>query len=71
MFGAGAQRLSMTTLGLLQYLTPTMQFLLGVLLRHEPLGPAKAAGFALVWAALVVFTVDLVRHARRPVPELV
>jgi len=71
MFGAAAQRVPMLTLGLLQYLTPSMQFLLGVLLRHEPLGLAKLLGFALVWAALAVFTVDLVRHARRPpVPEL-
>ena len=73
MFGAAAQRVTMVTLGLLQYLTPTMQFLLGVLVRHEPLGTAELVGFALVWAALAVFSYDLVRTSRpsrrRPVPE--
>ena len=75
MFGAAAQRVTMLTLGLLQYLTPTMQLLLGVLVRHEPLGAAQLAGFALVWSALAVFSYDLVRVSRsprrRPVPELV
>ncbi|HEU0104288.1 MAG TPA: EamA family transporter RarD [Mycobacteriales bacterium] len=72
MFGAAAQRVTMTNLGLLQYLAPTMQLLLGVLVRHEPLGMAKLLGFALVWVALAVFTYDLVHTARsRPVPELV
>ena len=66
MFGAGAQRVPLTTMAFLQYLTPTMQFLIGVLLRHEPLGLAKLLGFGLVWVALVLFSVDLARHARRP-----
>ena len=74
MFGAAAQRVSLTTLGLLQYLAPTIQFLIGVLVLHEPLGLAKLLGFALVWAALAVFTYDLVVASRRsshPVEELV
>ena len=73
LFGAAAQRVTLTTLGVLQYVTPTMQFLLGVLLRHEPLGLAKLFGFSLVWVALAVFTYDLARTSRlaRPVPELV
>jgi len=72
LFGAAAQRVPLITLGLLQYVTPTMQFLLGVLLRHEPLGLAKLLGFTLVWVALAVFTLDLVAHGRRnAVPELV
>ena len=66
LFGAAAQRVSMTTLGLLQYLAPTIQFLLGVLLLGEPMGLAKLLGFALVWAALAIFTYDLVAAARRP-----
>ncbi len=73
LFGAAAQRVPMLTLGLLQYLAPTLQFLLGTLLLHEPLGLARLLGFGLVWAALLVFTYDLVTHARRvrTVPELV
>ena len=64
-FGAAATRVPLTTLGVLQYIGPTLQLLLGVLLRHEPFGPARAIGFALVWAALAVFTADLVGERRR------
>jgi chloramphenicol-sensitive protein RarD len=64
-FGAAASRVPLTTLGLLQYLAPTMQFLLGVLLFHEEMGPARLLGFALVWAALAMFTVDLLGQRRR------
>ena len=76
LFGSAAQRVPMVTLGLLQYLAPTIQFLLGVLLLHEPMGLPKLLGFVLVWAALAVFTYDLVAHRRRTVrlarvPELV
>jgi chloramphenicol-sensitive protein RarD len=65
LFASAASRVSMTTLGVLQYLAPTMQFLLGVLVFDEPMSPAELAGFALVWSALVLFTVDLLRHQRR------
>jgi chloramphenicol-sensitive protein RarD len=63
-FGAAATRVPLTTLGLLQYLTPSMQFLLGAFLRHEPLPAGRLAGFALVWCALGLLTVDLIRHTR-------
>ena len=66
-FGAAATRVPLTTLGLLQYLAPTLQLVVGVLLRHEPFGAARVAGFSLVWLALAVFTADLLRHRRRPV----
>ena len=65
MFGAAASRVSLTTLGLLQYLAPTMQFLLGITLFDEPLPLVKLVGFLLVWFALALFTADLVRHHRR------
>ena len=65
MFGAAASRVPLTTLGVLQYLAPTMQFLLGVTLFDEPLPIAKLLGFVLVWIGLALFTVDLVRHHRR------
>lgn len=65
LFAAAASRVPMTTLGLTQYLAPTMQFLLGVTLFHEPLSGLKLAGFTIVWAALALFTADLVRHHRR------
>jgi chloramphenicol-sensitive protein RarD len=66
-FGAAASRVPLTTLGVLQYLAPTMQFLLGVLVFHEALGLARLLGFCLVWAALCVFTVDLLTQRRRQV----
>jgi len=65
LFASAATRVSLTTLGVLQYLAPTMQFLLGVLVFDEPMSPAKLAGFALVWLALALFTADLLRHHRR------
>jgi chloramphenicol-sensitive protein RarD len=64
-FGAAASRVPLTTLGVLQYLAPTVQFLIGVLLLHEALGAARLAGFALVWLALAMFTADLVTQRRR------
>lgn len=63
-FAAAARRLPLSVLGLLQYLTPTVQFLLGVLWFGEEMPPARWIGFALVWLALVVFTTDALRRAR-------
>ncbi|MGC4804822.1 EamA family transporter RarD [Micromonospora sp. DT233] len=64
-FAGAANRLPLTTLGMLQYVAPILQLACGVLILHEPMPPARLAGFALVWLALVVFTADAVRHARR------
>ncbi|MCX2713511.1 EamA family transporter RarD [Mycolicibacterium sp. J2] len=70
LFAAAAQRLPMVTMGLLFYLTPIMQMTWGVLVGHEPMPPARWLGFALIWIALAVFSVDAVlrtRSARRSV----
>jgi chloramphenicol-sensitive protein RarD len=64
-FGAAATRVSMTTIGLLQYLAPTIQFALGVLLFHEAMPPMRWVGFGLVWIALILFTYEAVTHRRR------
>ncbi len=64
-FGAAATRVSLTTIGLLQYLAPTIQFALGVLLFEEPMPTMRWVGFGLVWVALVIFTVEAVNHRRR------
>jgi chloramphenicol-sensitive protein RarD len=64
-FGAAATRVSMTTIGLLQYLAPTIQFALGVFLFHEPMPTMRWLGFGLVWVALVIFTAESVNHRRR------
>jgi chloramphenicol-sensitive protein RarD len=65
LFAGAANRLPLTGLGLMQYLTPTIQLACGVLVFHEPMPPARLVGFALVWLALIVFTVDAVRNAHR------
>ena len=65
LFGAAAYRIPLTTVGLLQYLAPTLQFAIGVAVYDEPMPVSRLAGFALVWVALTVFTVDAVRGARR------
>jgi chloramphenicol-sensitive protein RarD len=65
-FGAAAIRVPLSTLGLLQYLAPVFQFLLGILYFHEAMPPERWAGFALVWLALFLLTGDALRTARRP-----
>jgi chloramphenicol-sensitive protein RarD len=64
-FGAAAIRVPMTTIGLLQYLAPVLQFLLGVAVLDEHMTLMRWVGFALVWVALVIFTVEALRHRRR------
>jgi chloramphenicol-sensitive protein RarD len=72
LFGAAARRIPLTTLGTLQYLAPTLQFLLGVVVYGEVMPAERWVGFGLVWVALVVFTVDLVRsRPRREAEEVV
>ena len=65
MFGAAASRIPLSTLGVLQYVAPTIQFLIGITVFDEPLPPVRLLGFVLVWLGLVMFTVDLVRFHRR------
>jgi chloramphenicol-sensitive protein RarD len=64
-FAGAAARVPLSRLGLMQYVTPTMQFLIGVLVRHEPLPPGRLVGFVLVWFALAMFTADTATHYRR------
>ena len=64
LYGAAARAIPLTTLGVLMYLTPTLQFLWGVLVIGEPMPVERWVGFALVWLALVIFTVDLFRNTR-------
>lgn len=65
LFGAAARRLPLSTIGLLQYFGPALQFVIGVWVFHEPMPLSRLVGFALVWAALVVLTVDGLRNGRR------
>jgi chloramphenicol-sensitive protein RarD len=65
LFADAANRIPLTALGILQYTTPVLQLIVGLLIFHEPLPPGELAGFALVWLAIVIFTWDALHHARR------
>lgn len=65
LFAGAANRLPLSSLGMLQYVGPILQLGCGVLVYHEPMPPARLAGFALVWLALLVFTTDAFHHTRR------
>lgn len=58
LFAAGARRVPLSTMGLLQYLTPTLQLLVGIWLYHEPFGGARLVGFAAIWVALGLYSID-------------
>jgi chloramphenicol-sensitive protein RarD len=64
LFAYGARALPYSTVGVLQYIGPTLQLLCGVLLLHEAFTPARAVGFALIWAALVIYAADGLWSAR-------
>lgn len=65
LFSAAAIRVSMVSLGLLQYLAPTIQFTLGILVFDEDMPASRWIGFGLVWVALAIFTAEAVNHRRR------
>lgn len=65
LFAAGARRITLTTLGLLQYIAPTLQFLIGVLIYHEPFGQGRMIGFSLIWLALILYSAESLLHRRR------
>lgn len=65
LFGAAASRVPLSTIGFLQYLTPTLQFLLGLLYFQEPMPLVRWIGFALVWVGLLLLTADALRTRRK------
>ncbi len=67
LFAAGARRIPMMTLGILQYIAPTLQFALGVWLFGEPLQPSRLIGFGLIWLALLVYSLEGWWRSRRVV----
>lgn len=70
LFGTAARRIPLSLLGLLQYLTPTLQLVCGVLVFGEEMPPARLAGFVLVWIALAVLAFDAVGRSRREQAEV-
>ncbi len=70
LFAGAARLLPLATLGVMQYLAPTLQFFIGVFLYREPMVPEKLGSFALIWIGLAIFAHDaLRRHARQPVAQ--
>ena len=71
LFASGARQVPMTTLGLLQYIAPTLQFLTGVFLYGEPVTPARMMGFAIIWTALAIYSLEgfLARRRARTVTQ--
>ena len=64
LFNGSTTRLPLSTIGLLQYITPTLQFSIGVWVRHEDMPTARWAGFLIIWVALITLGTDLVRSSR-------
>jgi chloramphenicol-sensitive protein RarD len=69
LFASAARRIPLLWIGLLQYIAPTIQFLLGVLVYHEALTPHRLVGFCIVWAALAVFAAEgIITHRMTAFP---
>jgi len=69
LFGAAVRRLQLSTLGFLQYIGPTLQFLLAICVFQEPLNPTRLLSFALCWLAIAIYVADSVLN-RRPAPAV-
>lgn len=72
LFSSAAQRIPLAMMGILQYITPTMLFLLGIFLYKEAFSTVQLIGFGLVWLALIIFSLEglLTRGARQPTPVI-
>jgi len=64
LFGAATRRIPLSLIGMIQYIAPTLQFLIGVLVYKEPLSGSRLMGFALVWLALLIFVVEGIMNQR-------
>ena len=64
LFNGAATRLPLSTVGLLQYLTPTMMFLIGVFINNEDMAATKLLGFAFIWLAIIILSRDLFKSSR-------
>lgn len=65
LFAGGTRRISLTVIGMIQFITPILQFLIGVFIQQEPMPLERWIGFCLVWVAVAVFVVDLLLTGRR------
>ncbi len=67
LFSAGTRRINLSTIGILQYITPTIQFLLGTLLFKEPFDFHRLIGFVLIWLALIIFSGEMIIQQRNKI----
>jgi chloramphenicol-sensitive protein RarD len=67
LFGTAAKLVPLRFIGFMQYISPILQFLVGILYFHEPMAPARWFGFSLVWCGLAVLIFDAIRSSRRSV----
>ena len=63
-YANGAKLLKLSTIAIMQYLTPTMVFLIAVFVFAEPFGQARAVAFPMIWVALILYTSEIVRLRR-------
>lgn len=70
LFGAAARRIPLSMVGFLQYIAPTLQFLIGVLIYGEDFSQDRVIGFCIIWLALLIFTADGILHRRRTAPAV-
>ena len=68
LYANGAKGLRLSTIGILQYIAPTMILLIAVFVFHEAFGLARAIAFPLIWAALILYTISMIRTARANIP---
>ena len=65
LFAAAVRQIPMSTAGILQYIAPIIQFILGTFVYHEPFSMARWIGFAIVWLALLIYTVERIQWQQR------
>jgi chloramphenicol-sensitive protein RarD len=70
MFGYAARSIPLSMLGFIQYITPTLQFMLGVFVYNEPFPMARLVGFSMIWLALLLYSIESVRFIRRQKADL-
>ncbi len=68
LFAAGARRIPLSLLGMLQYIGPSLQLAIGVWLFHEPFGPARMIGFVIIWSALAIYSLESLWHNKVATP---
>jgi len=70
MFASAAKQIPLTMIGILQYIAPTLQFLIGVFIYREPFDRSHLAGFGIVWVALIIFWVENFMAHRAPMEPI-